>query len=560
MRTLRHIARLVFAGLLIPAAAMAGQSQTPSTPPYTPAPASGSAPYAVETVLRANSNLVLEDVVVTDHGNPIHGLAQSRFHVLEDGREQAITSVDEHQPAPAPASAARAVPLPPGTYTNVSAYPEASAVNVLLLDGLNTATDDQMDVYGQMLQYLGKIQPGTTLAVFTLNSQLRMVAGFTTDAAELTRDIKDKKYGAQPTLPIGGMSSRGIGGQEAGAFNSFQTDKRVRATLYAMQQLAGYLKDIPGRKNLIWFSGSFPVAIGPDASLESPSQATRDIARDYGDEVRAANKLLTLARIAVYPVYSKGMRGAAHFAEQDAMEEIADQTGGRAFFNTNGFKESMEKAIEDGSSYYTIAYVPAGKKLDGQFRKIQVRLDNGNYNLAYRRGYYADPPDKDSAPKPGTSSATTAAILHGAPPSTQIHFQARVLPATDPVFEGSKLPEGPAGEMAAALKGPKQQFIVDLLADPRGLAFDTTPDGMHQAYAEYTLVAFDGDGNRVNYAERGFRMKLDPESYKKMMVSGVPLRQALDLPAGQFSLRIAVQCPAASRTGSLEIPLKVAGQ
>lgn len=237
------------------------------------------------------------------------------------------------------------------------------------------------------------------------------------------------------------------------------------------------------------------------------------------------------------------------------MTQIADQTGGHAYFNTNGFKEAMENAIENGCSYYTIGYIPSDEKLDGTYRKIKVKVDSGGYGLAYRHGYYADPPDKASAP--GANTGVGAAILDGAPQSTGILFQSRVLAATDAAFQGAKLDQGPAGEMAAAFKGPSQRFIVDTLVDPRGLAFDAAPDGMHHTYAEFMLVAFDGDGNRVNYVERGLQMKLTQESYKRMMASGIPERLALDLPAGKFTLRIVVYDPAASRTGSLVVPVTV---
>ena len=51
---------------------------------------------------------------------------------------------------------------------------------------------------------------------------------------------------------------------------SFQLQLRARYTLDAMNQLARYLCGIPGRKNLIWFSGSFPINIFPDAIPANP--------------------------------------------------------------------------------------------------------------------------------------------------------------------------------------------------------------------------------------------------------------------------------------------------
>ena len=82
--------------------------------------------------------------------------------------------------------------------------------------------------------------------------------------------------------------------------------------------------------------------------------------------------------------------------EQATMQQIAQETGGHEYLNTNGLKDAVASAIENGSSYYTIGYVPAARPLDGRFRKIRVNLENSDFNLAYRHGYYADPPDEAS--------------------------------------------------------------------------------------------------------------------------------------------------------------------
>jgi hypothetical protein len=245
--------------------------------------------------------------------------------------------------------------------------------------------------------------------------------------------------------------------------------------------------------------------------------------------------------------------------EQATMEQIAGQTGGQKYINTNGLKEAVAKAVENGSSYYSIGYVPAAKQFDGKFRKIELRVDNSSYKLAYRRGYYADPPDKPTAHQPGAVSLILAATLHGAPPSTQILFQARVLPATDPVLQGTRLPVGPAGEMTAALKGPIHRVIVDLKVDAHGIAFEDTPDGAHRAKVEFTLVAYDADGKRLNYLDHGFQISLSPEQYTRTAAGGIPIRLALDLPAGPAFLRVAVHDLNAGSAGSLEIPVADAG-
>jgi VWFA-related protein len=377
---------------------------------------------------------------------------------------------------------------------------------------------------------------------------------------------------------------------------AFQTDLRVRMTLDALQELARYLSAIPGRKNLIWFSGSFPITIDPDDTLHNPF---RNVAT-YGDQIKKASALLTAARVAVYPVDSRGLMTQTPFdanyvpspnglsvnsqgkltaasktqniskastqfmtqtaEEQSSIKAIAEETGGKAFVNDNDLKGAVEEAIENGSSFYTIAYSPAAAAFDGSFRRIKISVDKGDYKLAYRDGYFADPAFGPSVQNPEGANLITAAILHGAPPSTQIILKARILPATDPLLKSAKLPDGPQGQMAAAMKGPTQRYVVDLSVDPRDFTFTDTPEGAHLARLEFLLVAYDADGNRVNFLDQAFNVNFSPKQYQEAMTNGLHARIPLDLPAGRISLRIAVQDLTAGRAGSMEVPLAVAAR
>jgi VWFA-related protein len=641
MHPFQSVVKHALAGLLISAVAAAAQQQqvqqsTAAQPVEknsagAPTPASNAAPItssngpASSTILQASANLVLVDVVVTDRGKAVHGLSPQQFHVFENGHEQKITSFDEHQQDAAPTVAAMAVALPPHVYSNIPAYPQASAVNVLLLDGLNTPMANQLETRRQMLQFMGKIAPGTSLAIFTLSSRLRLVEGFTTDVSRLTAALKSGKAGPQQSVildpesdadvdsVIGDMANMGGGSDSSVSLaygtnaiqamqqfqadlTAYQTDQRVLMTLDAMQQLARYLSGIPGRKNLIWFSGSFPIILAPDDSLSSPFEAMRS----YTEQIRETAELLSAARVAVYPVDARGLmtlksadasyspttnlmgatvnggRGGTRqmasankpnpgndnmkflqqtMAEQASMQQIAQQTGGVEYINTNGLKEAVASAIENGSSYYTIGYVPEAKDLNGEFRKLQVRTDHAEYKLAYRDGYYADPLTKASTHHPGAASLIMAATLHGAPPSSQILFRARVLESTDPLLKDAKLPPELLGEMAKTLKAPTHRFVADLNVDPRGLEYDVSPDNAHMAKIEFAMVAYGADGKRLNYLDFGYQLNIKADQFAQVMRNGVPVRMAIDLPAGPAYLRIAVHDLDAGRAGSLEVPV-----
>ena len=632
-RRLSPLAALAAAGLPIAlvAALSAASAPNPASQSASAAPQDSS---QATSILRTNANLVLVDVVVTDHDNPVHGLPRGSFHVFEDGREQKIVSFDERRPAAASATADltanKPAPLPPGTYTNAPLYPPSTAVNILLLDGLNTPVADQMNARRQMLRYMASIAPGTPLAIFTLASSLHMVAGFTTNPAALVKVFESSRTAPQPSVVLDPQALQDLDSQVGAMANMtanapstsvdgisalsamqqfetdvsvYQTDQRVVMTLDAMQQLARYLSAVPGRKNLIWFSGSFPISLDPDDSLPEPFQDQRS----YSEAIRDTDELLSAARVAVYPVNSRGLmtlpsaegsytpstnmvgaamttpragsrRGTSNrprvgadnakfmqqsMAEEASMQQIAEDTGGREQFDTNDLKQAVADAIANGSSYYTLGYVPASKDFNGAFREIEVRVNDGHeggYNLEYRNGYYADPPGQATAHNPGNTSLIVAATLHGAPPTTQIVFDARVLPATDPQLAGAKLPAGLTGEMASQLKPPLRRYVVDFNVSPRQLDFVTLPNGVRETQVEFVLVAYNPDGQRTNYIDRGFAFNIQPGQLPAVAAEGIRFRMALDVPAKPGFLRVAVHDLLAARAGSLEVPLRIAAK
>jgi len=88
-------------------------------------------------------------------------------------------------------------------------------------------------------------------------------------------------------------------------------------------------------------------------------------------------------------------------SEQAGAQLLAEQSGGRAFANTNGLSDIIDKVTSDSRYFYTLSYSPADSKMDGSFRAIEVNVAGGKYNLSYRRGYIA----LDAA-LPGSSMST----------------------------------------------------------------------------------------------------------------------------------------------------------
>jgi len=140
--------------------------------------------------------------------------------------------------------------------------------------------------------------------------------------------------------------------------------------------------------------------------------------------------------------------GLAQMGEHATMDKLAAETGGRAFYNTNGIAKAIDAANEEGANYYALSYTPSNKNYDGSFRKVKVSLAGKKYHLAYRSGYYAvDPhamakPEKDLA-----SSLAMAAMQQGSPQSRQIVFWGKSDPSGQAQNgEGCTCPECQGGQ------------------------------------------------------------------------------------------------------------------
>lgn len=580
-----------------------------------------SAPAQPPT-LHASTQLVVVDVVVTDKNRkPIHGLKESDFTLNEDNVPQVFKHFEEHTAlTAADATKFPAMPkLPPGIFTNYTPDPVNGAVNILLLDTLNTPVKDQMFVRQQLLAYLNAAAPGTRIAIFGLTTRLLILQSFTSDPAIL-KAVASKKFTKNSPLLQDSVGTSGIQNsvsddmedmgvsadvvanvqQFEAETQSFQTQLRVKYTLDAMNQLARYLSSIPGRKNLIWFSGSFPISILPDETLTNPFA----VAADSSDEFRDTVNLLARSQVAVYPIDARGLFNSPVFdaatsrnygsqaaqkaghpsrmqqdmnkfssdtaAEHTTMSEMADGTGGRAFYNTNGLAQAVAAAIDDGSNFYTLTYTPTNENRNGEFRKIKVQLARQGFNLAYRHGYYADdpakgPPSLKSQPKQSavTDAAVTGstvsalqnmrvAMMRGSPTPSEIVMKVGVYP-TGPAAQTEEKPAS-GNVLSEKTKGPFRRYSVSYAINPSDITFLRTADGKIHADFELVIFVFDPDGVLVNRLGTSLHIASTLDEIRKNVAHGIQYAQEISAPAkGEYFFRIAVHDFNRDHYGAVEV-------
>jgi len=439
---------------------------------------------------------------------------------------------------------------------------------------------------------------------------------------EVLKRIVSKQYGkASPLIArtqtgedssnLEAASTGGAAAAAVAAFQSFQssavngdsqTYQRMALTLDAFDLLARYLANIPGRKNLVWFSGSFPMVLDPDSAI-STYTANSFSGSNNETEVRRIITLLATAHVAVYPVDCRGVQASSTIAaeyvgntpnngnpanfnndkhsfehtmaqEHSTMERLASNTGGRAIMNENDLTKATAQAIEAGSNYYTISYTPANGDWKGDFRKIEIKLPEKGYTLAYRRGYFADDPNsprnqlaattpppgkatgKGAAPTQDNGRLVRAAMMHGAPGSTEILYKVRVLPTAEPedlVAPGNTL--SPLGLKKAA--GRFRRYVVDFDADAKNMLFPPNPDGGFDCKVEFVIQVYQNDdGQLVNTVSDTLVATLSTAQRNKLIHGGFPFHQEVSVPLnGAYSLRIGVHDFNSDHIGAVEVPV-----
>jgi VWFA-related protein len=70
-------------------------------------------------------------------------------------------------------------------------------------------------------------------------------------------------------------------------------------------------------------------------------------------------------------------------------KDIAEATGGLSDSAAN-IASLLKTAADASENYYLLYYVPEDYKVDGKFRKIEVKIKNKNYRITHRAGYFAD--------------------------------------------------------------------------------------------------------------------------------------------------------------------------
>jgi VWFA-related protein len=470
-----------------------------------------------------DTRVVLTDVTVTDaNGNPVHGLPQSVFRIFDNKQPQVIASFEEHAGIRAATiqSASTA-----GFYSNDYLLHLPPVLNILLIDIANLDMADQMYLNYELTKFLNDQPEEQPLAIYLrTGSGCFLVQNFTSDRKLLL----DAVHKAIPRFPPHGREY----------LTDFDT----------LHQIAVSLKQLPGRKNVLWFSGGSTRFLIPDAIGFQDEAAWRDLYDDLDQE-----------RIAVYPIDARGLifGGIELGVQHVAMSDVAQATGGQAFYNNSGLNEITEHLLDSDGSFYTLTYSPRDLHFDNKWHRVRVEVDGASYHRSYRSGYFADGSvrEKDQTTRPRTRLLWNGEKLQVSELRDRpIIFRASVLPASDPAV--ANLDKGSGSLPLPKAKKGSVPFLIHYTVPIEALTMRVV-DGKHKIALGVAVIGLDRDGSMVEHKAEQITMTLPQDILRRSPDLPITVDQQIDLSRDDEFLHLGLWDAVNGRSGSIEIPIEV---
>lgn len=534
-------------------------------PGYTQSPAqkpasgqSGAAPP-----LRVMSRLVQISVLAQDKkGDPATGLTKDDFTLIDGGQPQKIAYFTEEATHVYSAAVPGAPTATPAAHLFSNRYDEKTgvptSVTVILLDALNTHFTDMAYARDQVAKFLKQLQPQDRVALYGLSNKITVLHDFTSDASSLLRTL-DGSATTESALLNGSESADFLTDSTDTSVNAwldsmnqgvaeFYTINRVDQTAEALEAIANHLAGLPGRKNLIWVSGSFPINIGLDAPLDDMFNQRLSFDKEVEDAAEALNN----ANMAIYPVDARGLiaqpllvdragtsgrtpkprNASPNPAQQnfDTMNLLADRTGGRAFYNTNDLQGVIRGAIDDSRVTYVLGYYPSHNEWNGKFREIKVETKQPGVHLRFRRGYFAIP---DSAIGPTQKAQMMDDAMHSTLESTDLGLDVQANPE-----------DAPAG----------RRINMNVRVSSKGMSFAENGDHWTDD-VQIVWIQLDKDGRILGNTANTLKLNLPQQSHDNVIRDGLVVSGDVPLMTGAAEVRLVARDGGSGAIGSVNIQL-----
>jgi VWFA-related protein len=544
------------------------------------------------------TEIVRIDVVVTDkRGLPVSGLTREDFTVLEDGRPQPLVQfeafsrglpvVEQEEPAAPAASPSAAAPEPEvrkGRYV------------VLAVDDLHIEATNLLRVKKALRRLVEeRIGSEDQVALVTTSGNLGLFQQFTTDSMVLDRAISRlsaqqrsgewegaphmSEYQAELIergdpdalrLAVQEMLQEGLS-QDAEVARleclararaiAQESTHHTRVTLDTLHSVMRSLSRVPGRKVIVLVSDGFVLGVG------GANTQTFDLRRitDAGTRAGVVIYALDTRGLVATPLFGNAesrtvvfnapgarelIMRAGENATRDGMNALAADTGGFLIHSSNDLTAGLRRIVQDGETYYLLAYEPTNGTHDGAFRKIEVSLPRRReVKLRTRKGYFA-PDDRKPSPPARPPDAQTAAR------EAMERREAEIRTALASLVPLASIPVRLSADFLSAGEGA--QVVVSGHVDVSDVPFERVQD-RRVATVEAVAVVYDEAGNvAANLQSERAAMQLTDATYAQAVRVGLDYRKVASLKPGLYQVRLAVREEAGGKLGSavqwIEVP------
>uniref|UniRef100_E6QHL4 VWFA-related domain-containing protein n=1 Tax=mine drainage metagenome TaxID=410659 RepID=E6QHL4_9ZZZZ len=331
-----------------------------------PAP---SIPPAAKTGASAKPDTVVHlDVDVdTKAGEPIPGLTQSDFTLLDNNS------------------------APSGVKFKAVAPGQGQQEVIILMDAVNSPFQTVAYEQQQLEKFLktkGATLPHPTTVAYVTDTGAQIQKGFTTNGVELEASLEKIATGLR-------FLTRNAG--------YWGDTEQYTMSISALQQVAGYCAQLPGRKLVIWVSPGWPLLSGVRTELDGKQEA--DVFRDivaFSTALRVAHVTLdnvnprgvneSILRDYYYQEFTKGVSKLSDVYLGDlSLQVLATQSGGTVVESDNDIAQSVARLMNATTSWYEFDYPMPVTEQANQYHHVEVKVDKPGAKVTTRDGYYDQP-------------------------------------------------------------------------------------------------------------------------------------------------------------------------
>ena len=389
-------------------------------------------------------NVVNVDVFVTDKsGTPITGLTVDDFELYEDGRPIAITNfyavedgkrLDLAGAEPAVADDKPADPLALPDRSRQAEVPADQRLHlVVYIDNFNIRPFNRNRVFRRLRGFLNdELNQGDRVMLVSYDRSIHVRHPFTADpqlianslfeletvtghAVHLDSDRRDLMRDIEEAQSVGEVDWRVR--QYAEGLNN-----DLLFSIDALKEIIDSMAGLPGRKALLYVSDGLPMIPGEDMYYAMSNKFQDSTSITLSREFDTSRRFMQLAstastnQVVLYTIDAAGLRppeasgvetaytGTAGLSSmvdtvnisniQAPLLLLAEQTGGRAIYNSNDVGEGLAKVGNDFRAFYSLGYSPSHNGT-GRLYKINIKVPGHKGVKVRHRASYRDKPHFD---------------------------------------------------------------------------------------------------------------------------------------------------------------------